>query len=248
MKHTFVSLILVFFLTPCPGQQRLQLGNLPSGSSPQDNILRVQPAFNQFFSNLKSTETKVDVSKALGTPFEDENFSKGQLYDKEELIGAFYLRYNAYDDQIELKKTQLKEEPIQGLVKNSTFRAIYKNTDLSYRAFTDAKGNIATGYLQSLVIGDIYKLFKRRKAIFIPATVPVNPQTRPTPSRFTQFESFFMSLNGIDQIVEVPSHTSKFMAMFPKEIQAELKKYMKANKIRLKQESDLINLFTYLTR
>ncbi|MEA1785899.1 hypothetical protein U1E44_07335 [Arenibacter sp. GZD96] len=243
------SLFLLFCFCSgifCIAQQRAQFGNLPSGASPQDNLLRVQPAFNQFFVHLKGTETTVNVSKALGTPFEDENFSKGQLYDKDEFLGDFYLRYNAYDDQIELKKTTLPEETVQGLVKNSNFRARYKNVDLSYRAFTDTKGTISTGYLHLLVNGSSSKLFKRLKAIYVPATTPINPQTRPTPSRFVQFETFFVSLNGIDQIMEMPQQTSKFIALFEKSMQSTLRSYMKENKLKLKEEKDLIVLFNYI--
>lgn len=247
MKPYLTLVFILFSAIFCCAQQRAQFGNLPSGAGAQDNILRVQPAFNQFFVHLKSTQTKVDVSKALGSPFEDENFSKGKLYDNTELIGDFYLRYNAYDDEIELKQTLLPEEPVQSLVKNSTFKAIYKNDNYSYKAYTNAKGQLVTGYLRLLTKGN-YALYHKLQAVFVPATVPVNPQTRPTPSRFAQFETYYMSLNGIDQIMEVPTQQSKFIALFDKPIQASLKKHMKENKIKLKEEADLILLFDYLNK
>lgn len=241
----FTSTLLIGHF--CTSQQRLQLGNLPSGAGAQDNILNVQPAFNQFFVLLKSTSTKVDVAKALGSPFEDKNFSAGKLYDNNEPIGDFYLRYNAYDDEIELKKTLLPEEPIQSLVKNSTFRALYNNDNYSYKAYTNAKGQLVTGYLRHLVNGN-FTLYHKLQAVYVPATVPINPQTRPTPSRFAQFESYYMSLNGIDQIFEVPHQQSKFIALFDKQLQPSLKKYIKDNKLKIKDEADLTQLFNFLNK
>ena len=48
-----------------------------------------------------------------------------------------------------------------------------------------------------------------------------------------------------DALLEIPTNKKEFLGQFPG-IEADLKTFMKANKISLKSENDVIELFTYI--
>ena len=101
------------------------------------------------------------VGAEVGSAYENEDFLPGKVFYNEEELGEVHYRLNAYNDEIELKKTSLDEEKPLALVKNEEVKIVTKNDEIVFRTFIDEKGKSSEGYLSILDKGDNYILYRR---------------------------------------------------------------------------------------
>lgn len=225
------------------------LSNAQVEGSPLANFFQKRtPMMDKLFQLVKDDDgiTRQYVGAEVGSAYEDDNFTPGKVYYNTEELGKVYYRFNAYNNEIEIKKTLLDEEKQQALIKNSEVKLVTLKKELVYREFADNKGKISEGYLTLLKTGTNYTLYRRLYIKFTDAKAAANSMVNPTPSRFTNYTEYYFQNNDDDTIKELPIAKKKLTKLFSKEDASKIQEYFKKKKPDVDSENDVINLFNYL--
>jgi hypothetical protein len=181
-----------------------------------------------------------------GSPYTSNEFQQGTVYYKEENTGKVYFRYNSYNEEIEIKKTNLKDEPLKSLGRDKNIAMV--STDgkaLRFSTFIDSKGLTQNGYLTLIVDGD-YALYLRNTAKFTEGQKSPNSFVKATPAKFSQYEEYYLEIKGISRVDEVEFKTKKFLKLLPEEVQANTTAYLKQEGIKIKDLEDVKKVIAYL--
>ncbi len=191
---------------------------------------------------------KNPLSDAQGSPYTSNSFSPTALYYEDEKVGTFYYRYNALNEEIELKKSNSEEETIRGLARDKELNIRPNGKKMSFKTFVTSKKRTTNGYLTELVQGQKYDLYKRIRVKFTDATAAQNSFVKAIPARFTQFTEYYVQKNGVNRIDEIVLKKGKLMKVVDSSKKDDLNKFMKENNINLKNENDLIKVFDFLNK
>lgn len=168
------------------------------------------------------------------------NFVKGNIYQEDKAVQKDVLmRYNAFSDEIEIKKTEY----------DTDYGALTKNPDIFVKIGSDlymyvpyAGAKDKGGYFQILTDGKKYDLYKRVTAVFREGKKAASTYERDRPHAFTQTTTYYLVDNGT--FFEMPKGKSKIMAMM-KDKKKEVNDYVKVNKLDIDKEADLIQVISY---
>ena len=193
---------------------------------------------------LVTTYSKLDdsinVSETEGSPYENETFVFGKAVSEKMNISSPYLmRYNIYNDVIEVKD----KDQLSGLKRTFDLYVILSNKEYHYAEYSDESNTLKKGYFILLYHGSNIEVFSRKTQKYKEAVPTKNSFQAKQPAEFVNSEAFYMKQEGA--LLEIPTNKKELTGQFP-EMEADLKKFMKANKISLKSENDLIELFTYI--
>jgi hypothetical protein len=172
-------------------------------------------------------------------------FMPGRLYYGDELVGNIFYRYNAYNEEIEIKQKNIEAEPIRGLSKDKKIRLITQGKPTSFKTFVDKSGNTKNGYLTLLVSGD-YNLYKHLKVTFKEAKKAENSFVQGSPAKFTQFTEYFLEDSNGNRIDEIEMSNKKIVQLIGGEKGDELRAFLKENKIKVKDTNDLYRVMSFL--
>jgi hypothetical protein len=189
-----------------------------------------------------SAKTKIDLSSVEGSPYEQETFVLGKAAEKLTNNSMnYYLRYNVYNDEIQMK-INLDDEKIVGLIKSLNHYAIINNKEYHYMSYSDNNKNINEGYF-ILISNDIKSSIYLKKIVKFKIGQPERDSFRKAiPSAFKNFEKFYYQKDRV--LFQLPTKKKEILLLFSDK-KEDLKKFMKAEKINLKDEKDLIKLFKY---
>ncbi len=214
-----------------------------------NSFSRWNPIMQDLFQKVKNDGETVSyyVGAEVGSPFETEVFNKGKVFYKDENLGEFYYRYNIFSSEIEVKKTLLKEEKHEALIRDPNVVLITSQGNKEYRflPFIHENGEKDQGYLIAVYEGKSYTLFKYLEAKYTEAKPAANSMVNPKPSKFTQFtDYYFKSTEGT--IRQLPSKKNKFLSHFDENNASLLKGFIKQERIDLSSEEDLIRLMVFI--
>ncbi|MEX0291031.1 MAG: hypothetical protein AB3N14_18150 [Flavobacteriaceae bacterium] len=188
------------------------------------------------------------VGAEIGSAYEYEEFKPGKVFYREEFLGDFYYRHNAYNSEIELRRSNVKEAKQEALIKNKEVSLKdFKGREMRFLSFTTKKGKTKEAYLTKLVDGEKYNLYHRLVVKFTEAKPAANSMVNPTPSRFSHFVEFYTKEKESDNIEQIPLKTGKFLKMFGKKKEG-LQELIKKEKLDLETEKDLVLVFNFLNR
>ena len=184
--------------------------------------------------------TEAQFAAIKDEAYANPNFLSGKIFEDDKLIkDDVLMRYNAYADEIEIKKRESDE----------SYGALIKSPDIFVKILNDIYvfvpyegSNEKGGYFNVLSDGKIYDLYKKTKAVF---RAPQKAQTsyqRDTPPSFPKVVTYYLVKNGT--FYEMPNSKSKILKMMDSK-KSEMKKYIKENAIDLDKEADLIKTIAY---
>ncbi|MEC8831617.1 MAG: hypothetical protein VX772_04605, partial [Bacteroidota bacterium] len=176
----------------------------------------------------------------------NDKFVQAPVYYGDENMGTYYYRYNAYNEEIEIKKTILPEEKITALTKDKSIKVMVGGRPLSFATFIDKKGNTLNGYLTTVLDSENYDLYKRVNVKFTEGQKAQNSFVKAVPNRFSHFVEYYYQEKGVNRIDEVPLKTNQVAKLFKEPLKSEVKDYIKDNNLDVKDEADLIKVFEYL--
>ena len=177
-----------------------------------------------------------------GSPYMSNSFSPGQLYYGDEKVGSIYYRYNAYNEEIEIKQTNSEAESILGLSKDKNIRLVANGKPMSFKTIVDKSGNTKNAYLTLLVDGK-YKLYKHLEVIFKEAKRAENSFVKGSPAKFSQFTEYYLERPDSKRIDQIELNNKRIVQSVGIE---GLNTFLKENKIKVKEESDLIKVVNFL--
>lgn len=184
--------------------------------------------------------TEAQFNSIKDDAYANPNFVQGKIFQEDQLIkDDVPMRYNAFADEIEIKKNA-SDENYGALIKDpSIFVKVFKDLYV----FVPYEGsNEKGGYFNVLSDGKTYDLYKKTKAVYREPKKAETSYARDIPPSFPKTVTYYLVQNGT--FLEMPSSESKILKMMDKK-KAEMKKYMKENNIDLDKEQDLIKAISY---
>lgn len=226
-----VSFLAFFNLTA-----KSQYSGIQSDSNFTESIV------SNFENAMRLTGATEDakLSNVKGSPYENDSFILGKAANKKiDNSKPYYLRYNVYNDVIEIQDS----ENIIGLIKSLNIYAKISNKEYHYEIYSIDNAKTEEGYFILLSKGVNSNLYLRKTKEFKDKVKAKDSFHKDTPAAFIDSESYYIKKDRV--LFPVSKNKKEFLFQFS-EIKDELKKYMKAEKINLKSEKDLIKLFKYL--
>lgn len=189
---------------------------------------------------------RTGIDEFAGSPYVNDSFELANVYYENDLMDKLYYRYNALNEEIELKKTSLSDETPQRLVADKAIHLDVDGNELSFKTFIDSKKNTLNGYLYLLVDGQTYDLYRRVRMKFTEGQKAQNSFVMAVPNRFTPFIEYYYQKAGIDRIDELKNKNGSLLKILPNDKKNQLKRYLKDNELNVKDEKDMIKAFEFL--
>ncbi|MEX0275767.1 MAG: hypothetical protein AB3N16_15460 [Flavobacteriaceae bacterium] len=243
MKKTFAIAFCLLGIVGINGQTSGQIATYTPGVGAFTDGL-----YNYAMGSISDkTEKSTHEDRTIeGSPYSSNQFASTTLYYGEEDMGVIYYRYNAYNEEVEIKEKNMAGIPIRGLQKDKKISIIMDNKKLSFKTFIDRGGNTINGYLLSLAEGNKYTLYRRINVEFTEGKKAPNSFVKAVPAKFSQFIEYYMYKEGAKRIDEIPLKNNKFLNLLDSESKEKVKVFLKENALNIKKESDLIEVFAFL--
>jgi hypothetical protein len=244
--------ILCWVVTGCiflclPQVSAQQGPGLSTSAAKQQGLNRGLEALYRTLQNKNRENNEVlnTYSSIEGSAYFEEEFRKGTVYYNGEIMGSPYLRYDAHADEIQIKKTLLPEESYGALLKSSALWCVIGNHKVTYRSLKTAKGEVLTGYVQTLVSSGKYLLFVRKAKIYQEGREAPTSLTAAIKSKFIDDVDYYFGTTSSEQAIEMGKKKKELVQLFDEADRAAIKSFIKKKLLKLNEESDLITLFYY---
>ena len=246
MHKPIFILFLILGITSANAQTTGQLATYSSFSADGGVTDALLNYADGSFSENYSENTVLNDQYIQGSPYTSNSFSPTQLYYKDEQVGNIFYRYNALNEEVEIRKTNSEGETIRSLAKDKELNLRLNGKKMSFKTFITSEKRTTNGYLTELVKGKEYDLYKRIHVKFSEATAPQNSFVKAIPARFIKFTEFYVQKKGTSRIDELPLKKTKLLNLLDDSKKGAAKQFLKANDINLKDEADMIKVFEFL--
>lgn len=243
MKYLFTTLSLLAIIT-IKAQTSGQIANYGSTATSGADA---NAQLNAVLGPMQEAEAKLTYKKEefQGSPYTHDLFLPTNLFYKNEDLGLIFYRYNAYNEEIEIKRQNIEGEGIQALGRDKQISIRVNNKPMSFKTFIDDKGLTQNGYLTKLVDGK-YSIYKRVDVKFTEGQKSQNSFVPAIPARFSKFTEYYLELEGRNKIEAVDLSNRKLIKLLPDEEKAKFKAYLKENNIKIRNEEDLTSIVNFL--
>jgi hypothetical protein len=195
----------------------------------------------EYFGN-KST-IKPQIIAVQGTQYYEDEFKLSDLKyfgTKMESIG--YMRYDAYNDVIEMASTPDVERSEIILLKNSDVIAKINKKEYVFLEYDEEDIKNKKGYMIRLYIGNNYSLYQKRIKIFKEAEKTKAGITESQPPRYISKTDFYIQTR--DQKPQLIKISKKRLIDFF-ENQSEIKEFIKKNKLKVSKIESIISIIEF---
>lgn len=186
-------------------------------------------------------------SEFQGSPYISNSFLPTTLFYGDENMGKIYYRYNALNEEIEIKKNY-EDDPLQSLSRDKKISILANGKKMSFKTFTTSKKKTLNGYLTTIIDGKKYDLYKRNYVKFTEGKPAANSFVKAVPSRFSQFTEYYFQEEGVNRMDEIKLKNNHLLKLVDDSKKAELKSFLKDNDLNIKNEIDLIKTFDFLNK
>lgn len=208
-----------------------------------------QGAGGSLFAKMRNVKDIKSDLPTVGTVYIDETFKPCTIYYNDELVGNFYYRHNAFNDEIEIKDTpSAPEEEVSSLMamRQLTLTDTENGSKLGLHVYSNKDENLRNGYLYLLKSGPKYSLYFKNNVKYTEGTHPVTSLTRPTPNKFSHFVEYYVKTTGEETAKYISKKAGDFLRILAPENRNIAKEYIKTEKLNLKDEADITKLFDHL--
>ena len=229
---------IIIFLFPiiifCQAQTEMRDSSLTDS--------RIQDAYTDLINSSTRAIVKSDIK---GTPYFNEKFtdSKIKYFDKT-FKEIFYLRYNAFSDEIEMGKNKLQNKSVEIVQKNENIICYIGNETFVYKNYKNEIENLKEGYLTMIFEGKKSKIFRTKRKLFMEATQARTSLERAFPARYIDEISYYISLNDFSEITYLKLSKKSISKLIDNK-EKRIKKFISDNKIKVNNEIDLIKVFNF---
>jgi len=196
---------------------------------------------------MKFAKMGAEVSLTLddieGTIYLNENFNLGTLAYDGQAFKKLHMRYDAYNDEVEIKESTTTEE-VQALIKDPELSCLLNGSTFIFARMTDAGGGERGGYLIPLYEGEKYSLYERRLKEFKEGKPAKTSHGTSFPHRF---------VDAVEYYIEIGSGTPQFLkpkkkdliTVFGKKYEKTIKGFVKDKRISANEKGDLVELIAF---
>lgn len=189
--------------------------------------------FNDLARVLMKRRDKILDTDVEGTVFYNQYFRNAKIKGVD---GIWPIRYDAYRDEIEVKKG----DDVFALLKDEKFNEIVfvdDNSEAKLLSYTNKKED-KLGYFFTILKNDNYTIFKRQRMIFKKAKEPSTTLEIPKPNRFLKEDpSYFVGVNS--NLMELDKNLKNLAKRFP-EKKEEITKCKSSSAFDVLKEASVI--------
>ncbi len=197
-------------------------------------------AFDAITRQLNS-DNLVDLSKAKGSPYANDDFIPGQIFFQEKNIKIdANLRYNVFNDEFEVKEDVQSENP-SALIKSNDLEVFLANKRYILRPFME-KGIEKEGYFIVISEAKGLDIYERKTKVFKEGKKAADSFHIDFPPSFTDESELYYEKNGL--MVAYPKNKKDLLNLCS-DHEKELTSFMKKSKINTKSNEDLIKIIDY---
>ncbi|WP_097047019.1 hypothetical protein [Flagellimonas pacifica] len=219
------------------------IAGLNSGSNTQASGLILASSL----SSTRPNAARPSFDNITGSAYISDSFQPSKLYYGDEFMKNIFYRYNAYNEEIEIKESPtIATQNVSSLNKDKKIAIMVNNRRMSFKTFVTSEKKTLNGYLTQLSDGNKYDLYKRTHIIFSPGRVSTNSFVKAVPSRFTKFTEYYFQKDGVNRIDEITTNNRTFLKLLDSPVRSKIKAFLKENKLSVKKEADLHKIFVEL--
>jgi hypothetical protein len=231
MKPIYILLFISFFFsTELFSQQGLGV-----------MVDRAQQALTDLGNRSSRKPKPRDIQ---GTHYFNENFEVATLdYFGKELNDKGFMRYNAFRDEIEMASTTTQNESDLILMQSKDIVPVISGEKYLYLPHRLEDGRAYIGYLILLYEGKKNTVYIKRHKVFMDEVIARTGLENPFPPRFVDDVKIYVSQNG-----DTPTplkQSKKAVSSFFKENSDKIRKFIKANKLKVSQPKAIIKIFEF---
>ncbi len=208
----------------------------------QQNIAFADGAFDRSSSFITiGLDDSVDVE---GSKYIQDDFNMAiiSIYSGYK----FNVKYNAYDDEMEVQGKDNKSFALNKNEKNAEITFLNNNITYGLFDYANSDGQKVPGYFQKLTVGETVALLKKEKIMFVEEKVSKTGYDAYRPPQFKRLnDQFFIKLKESPVAIELPKNKKNIASLFSNK-KDEILKFIKENKIKTSKEEDLIKLTNYI--
>tara|TARA_B000000460_G_scaffold188065_2_gene135440 strand:+ start:141 stop:848 length:708 start_codon:yes stop_codon:yes gene_type:complete len=179
-----------------------------------------------------------------GTHYFNDNFEVATLdYFGTELNDKGFMRYNAFRDEIEMASTTSQNESDLILMQSKDIVPVISGEKYVYIPHRLEDGRAYIGYLILLYEGKKNTVYIKRHKVFMEEVIARTGLENPFPPRFVDEVKLYVSQNG-----DTPTplkQSKKAVASFFKENSDKIRKFIKANKLKVNDSKSIIRIFEF---
>ena len=205
------------------------------------------PTVMNFFSDLQNkfgdvTFTKTDgYAKVQGSAYYVKEFKKATIYDKGEEVAEFYVRYDAFNDDLEVKRNKYGLST-ESLIRDEDVSCVVDGREYKYMSFKDDKNNMVRGYVVSIYAGNTYTVYERLRKTYRDGKYAKTSHGTDFPPRFSDKTEYYVTVSDNTPIF-VKLNKKKVLDFFNGSSKKELANYIKNKGIDFKDARDLVSVF-----
>lgn len=183
-----------------------------------------------------------DYDKIEGSAYINENFVPAKISTAINKI--FYVRYNAFNDEMEIKG---ENDFIYGLNKERKNLLIhFSNPKQTYQLFDYVlDSEDLNGYFIKLNFDSELLLLTKERIIHVDEKISKTTYGTNKPAHFKRVKDKYFIKIGNHSAIELPKNKKDVAKIFPK-FENEVLSFIKKNKIKLNSEVDLLKLCEYI--
>ena len=199
------------------------------------------------YENIKNKIGKKTYSnqKIKGTPYFEKTFKLAEVeYFGELITDKIYIRFNAYNDEMEIASSPMTKSSENILIKNNKVFCIIDGKTYRYLGFKEDNQPPTVGYLEELFKGELFSFYERKFKVYMQATVARTSLERSFPARFVEKIQYYYSINNgeINQI----KLSKKNILNKLKPHSSSIKLFMEKNNSKLKSLKDVVEMFNFI--
>lgn len=236
------AFLTAVFVSPMFSQQGYS--STLSTSGPVWNNTTLSAHMNELTNKFRNWDgSKLQFSDIRGSMYYDEDFVIGKVYLGTQYYGKYPMRYNAFADEIEAKKTEMHDPQV--ITKSSMLWFEIGNNKYVLRDYVDFENNLTDGYFMELVSHEKYSLYQKKQKMLREGRKAQTPNQENVPPRFLDANSFYITV-GDKNPIKLKNSKKALKDFVPEEQMGKLKKFMKESKINLGEKEDLVELVNFL--
>ena len=198
----------------------------------------------EYFGN-KST-IRPQIIKVQGSQYYNDEFELSDLkYFGSKLESIGYMRYDAYNDIIEMASTPDIERSEIILLKNSDVIATINKKEYVFLEYDEEDIKNKKGYMIRLFSGNNYSLYQKMVKILKEAEKTKAGITESQPPRYVSKTDFYIQTR--DQKPQLIKVSKKRLIDFFKN-QGEIKEFINKNKLKVREIESIISIIEFANK
>ena len=194
MDSKFLLLIVNLSTFVCFGQSSFNYGSSSS------ELFEITKKIN----SVKSNENNLD--DIVGSAYMNDEFQSGVIFKNSKSDGSWFIRYNAYNDEMEISKDINSTSSAEALLKTSDIYCVIGEDKYVFKKYVNESNSNEEGYLREVFSGEKYEIYVRDLKKFKEGTKAKTSLESDTPPKFSyKYKILIAKKNNTPQTIKLKS-------------------------------------------